>query len=71
MANEEYVAQKGVAAWNSWRAENDRVPVDLRFATLPGADLTAANLTGALLGGALLYLKSLERVLRDLVVSVP
>jgi hypothetical protein len=41
MANEEHVAQlkQGVAAWTMWRAENDRVLVDLTGSDLSGADL--------------------------------
>ena len=37
MANEEHVARlkQGVVAWNEWRAENDRAPVDLSYARRP------------------------------------
>jgi uncharacterized protein YjbI with pentapeptide repeats len=46
MANEEHVAQlkQGVAAWTMWRAENDRVLVDLTGSDLSGTDLSGADL---------------------------
>jgi hypothetical protein len=50
MANEDHIAQleKGVAAWNGWRSENDVHP-DLRGADLRDANLSSANLIGAIL----------------------
>ncbi len=49
MANEEHVAllKQGVAAWNSWRAENRDVQPDLSGANFSEANLRAANLSGA------------------------
>ncbi len=69
MANDQHIAQlsKGVAAWNSWRAENPNISPDLSGAdlskanlilaylvetNLSGADLTGADLLSAVLFGA-------------------
>ena len=54
MANDEHVAilEKGVAAWNAWRAEHPDIRPDLGGANFSGATLSGANLGGANLSGA-------------------
>ena len=56
MADQEQVEllMRGVDAWNAWRAENERVRVNLREANLQGTILTRASLRGADLRGAIL-----------------
>ena len=46
------VLQRGVKAWNAWRAENVSIRPDLREADLSRADLMGANLDEAILSGA-------------------
>ena len=59
MANSEHLEllRQGVEVWNSWRAKERSVRLDLRganlaSANLSGANLTSANLTSANLNGA-------------------
>jgi uncharacterized protein YjbI with pentapeptide repeats len=68
MPNDEHLAvlQRGVAAWNAWRAEHDEAPdlsraglraldlsgFDLSRADLRDADLRGTNCSGANLAGA-------------------
>ena len=58
MANEEHVAKlnEGVIAWNTWRAQNRDIRLDLR-----GANLHEANLREADLGGVDLRRAQLDR----------
>ena len=53
MPNDEHLAvlQRGVAAWNAWRAEHSKAP-DLSRAGLRGLDLSRFDLSGADLRGA-------------------
>jgi uncharacterized protein YjbI with pentapeptide repeats len=54
MANKEHVAllKQGTARWNEWRAQNPRVDVNLRGASLSNARLKRADLYNANLSGA-------------------
>lgn len=49
MADEEQVELlgRGPVAWNAWRAEHSKTPVDLSEGVLRGLDLTCADLSGA------------------------
>jgi uncharacterized protein YjbI with pentapeptide repeats len=57
MSNDEHLAvlQRGIAAWNAWRAEHDEAPdlsrAGLRALDLSGFDLSRADLRGADLRG--------------------
>jgi len=55
------ILAQGVKAWNAWRRENPRAPVDLSRADLSGADLRGANLARANLNRATLNLAKLDR----------
>lgn len=62
MANKEHLAMltRGVAAWNSWRAENPDTRPDLSPADLSGFNLSGANLSGANLSRAHLTVTDLS-----------
>ncbi len=63
MANPEHLAKlkEGVKVWNAWRAENEKVRVDLSGADLKRAELTGAKLYGANLYGANLCEANVEK----------
>ncbi|SRR6266496_1718989 len=54
MANNNHleVLLQGVKLWNEWRGNNPEISPDLRFADIPGIDLSGANLSKMNLNGA-------------------
>ena len=81
MPNDEHLAmvQRGVAAWNAWRAEQNQPPdlsraglrgldlsrFDLSLADLRGADLRGTNCAGANLAGAHLEAANMFKAVLD------
>ena len=61
MANQQHVEliKKGSAAWNQWREQNPKEPVDLSDADLRGLALAKVDLKGAYLKGAKLQFSNL------------
>jgi uncharacterized protein YjbI with pentapeptide repeats len=81
MPNDEHLAmvQRGVTAWNAWRAEQNQAPdlsraglrgldlsrFDLSLADLRGADLRGTNCAGANLAGAHLEAANMFKAVLD------
>jgi hypothetical protein len=63
MANSEQVELllQGVEAWNSWRAKEPSIRIDLSRANLTGRHLSGANLSGANLSGAYFWTADLAQ----------